>query len=226
MSKYPKTKNCIICGAAFQVADAKKARRKTCGLECRKKALWIDRDQTPKPPEQRKMTLISCPVCGVEVWKPDAWLKKVAKPTCSNHCNGKLRGVEWRKHAHKGRANWTDEQNQACADRWRGEKNPSWKGGVTYRNRKGLYRHQSIKYVRCPVKFSAMARRDGYVMEHRLKVARTIGRPLTRVEVVHHINHNATDNRIENLMLFATNGEHKSFEHGRDVKPLWSGSPT
>jgi hypothetical protein len=68
-----------------------------------------------------------------------------------------------------------------------------------------------------------MARKDGYVMEHRIVVAKTINRPLTRMEVVHHINHDATNNHISNLMLFASNAEHKSYQHNKDTKPLWCG---
>ena len=41
-----------------------------------------------------------------------------------------------------------------------------------------------------------------YIMEQHL------GRPLRRKEVVHHINENKTDNRIENLQLM-TRGEHQ-----------------
>ena len=53
------------------------------------------------------------------------------------------------------------------------------------------------------------ATKDGYVAEHRLVMERAVGRRLEKNEVVHHINHIRTDNRIENLKLM-TFSEHMS----------------
>ena len=90
---------------------------------------------------------------------------------------------------------------------------------------KGAYSLRRIKYVPCPPDFLAMARTDGWVAQHPLMVALEIGRALLRSECVHHINGNPEDNRIENLMLFASNADHKRYEHGQPIEPLWRLSP-
>ncbi len=88
------------------------------------------------------------------------------------------------------------------------------------------YKHEvlhgiTIKYVKCPIKFIQMANKDGYVLEYRLIMANQLGRPLLNTECVHHIDHNPTNNDITNLMLFATNKDHKVYEAGGIVQPLW-----
>ena len=50
---------------------------------------------------------------------------------------------------------------------------------------------------------------DGkYELEHRLVMAEAIGRPLREDEVVHHVNGDRSDNRLENLMLFPNQSAH------------------
>lgn len=220
---YPFWKTCVTCCVVFPCHTKEQAtRNKTCGKVCaaRRSSEWKAGRLTPL--SQRKGTHVRCAVCRVEVWKQDCWLKRVQNPTCSKKCNGVLRGEEWAKHAHKGRAAWGPEAVESCRRKLSGENNPAWKGGVTYMNKHGNYK--PIKYVRCPRKFLAMSRKDGYVMEHRLIVAAALDRPLIRSETVHHEDHNPQNNRIENLSLFLSNRDHKLYEaHGTPL-PVWRGS--
>jgi uncharacterized protein (DUF1330 family) len=53
---------------------------------------------------------------------------------------------------------------------------------------------------------------SGYVRRARLIMEKYLGRYLTKNEIVHHINKNKNDDRIENLKLM-TNSEHLSLHH-------------
>lgn len=208
---YPFWKVCSICGKPYPTFNHTQAlRNKVCSNECMRQAMAVPRPQTRIPAAQRKMTLIHCAVCGKEKWVPNAWIRRIKTPTCSKKCNGVLRGQEWKKHAHKGRQSWTADSKASYKEKMTGAKNPAWKGGITYFKQHGNY--TGIKYVRCPEEYLAMARKDGYVMEHRLIMAKSLKRCLSRIECVHHINHDTADNRIENLMLFKSNQEHKTYE--------------
>ena len=84
------------------------------------------------------------------------------------------------------------------------EKSSRWKGG----------KYISDGYVR----ISVGNRRYRY--EHRLVMEKHLGRPLKRMETVHHINGNRLDNRIENLEIFASPGQHILKAHPRAMEEL------
>lgn len=94
------------------------------------------------------------------------------------------------------------------ARRPRGDTHGAWKGGRTL-NRGG--------YVWVRVErdgpFASMQNTGGYVLEHRLVVAQSLGRPLTPKETVHHINGARADNRLENLQLrLGPHGKHGCYQ--------------
>ena len=93
------------------------------------------------------------------------------------------------------------KKEHKCRPNQNGEKHWNWKGGVMIQ--KG-YRFLLVKE-------HPSADKNGYVTEHRLVMEKELGRYLNSKEVVHHINENILDNRIENLKLFKTKGKHTHF---------------
>ena len=89
-----------------------------------------------------------------------------------------------------------------------GEKHPAWKGGKFDFNGYKLVKIYEDDF------FYPMANTNGYVLEHRLVMAKHLGRCLQRWEIVHHkgIRHsdirNKSDNLIDNLQL-VTDDRHK-----------------
>lgn len=84
-----------------------------------------------------------------------------------------------------------------------GEKASNWKGGRMIVD--------GYIYIYSPS--HPHRTKDKYVTEHRLIMEKHLGRILLPTEVVHHINGNKLDNRIENLMLFSSPGQHTSVVH-------------
>jgi predicted nucleic acid-binding Zn ribbon protein len=129
---------------------------------------------------------------------------------CSRKCYyemKKLRG---------DRVNWTKEMREKMSDLYTkdgnpmygitsqykgkrrpeitGENHPNWKGGKSIN--RGYVIYENINET------------DGLKKpEHRMVMEKYINRPLTSEEIVHHINGNKSDNRIENLKI-VTRSEH------------------
>lgn len=83
----------------------------------------------------------------------------------------------------------SEKQKKAIGDANRGSNNYRWKGGKSTSNGYIIILQPNGEYIR----------------EHRLVMAKHLGRPLKSWEIVHHINGVKTDNRIENLeLLLAT----------------------
>lgn len=72
------------------------------------------------------------------------------------------------------------------------ELSPFWKGGVTYRD--GYVYEMSDE-------FPTMCQTTGYIPQHRLVMARYLGRSLYDFETVHHIDNNRKNNELSNLQL-------------------------
>jgi hypothetical protein len=96
--------------------------------------------------------------------------------------------------------------NQDCASKYKsmevtGAGNGRWNGGFN------LGRDDGYLAIYDPEKKNGRR----YKMLHRAIMEEFLGRELLPEEVVHHINGERKDNRIENLMLFPNASEHKKY---------------
>lgn len=81
----------------------------------------------------------------------------------------------------------------------RPEKNYFWRGGHVV---------DTDGYILKKVPMHPYRTSTGYVRLHRLVMEESLGRLLLPGEVVDHRNADKSDNRIENLQLFASNADH------------------
>ena len=101
--------------------------------------------------------------------------------------------------AHSGKK-VSDSTRKKMSEAKSGANSPHWKGGV-YTTSSG-YR----KIYQGPNK--------QYKLEHRIIFEKYLGRELLSTEVVHHENEIRNDNRIENLILFNNNTDHRKWHCG------------
>jgi hypothetical protein len=141
---------------------------------------------------------VVCPECGIGRYISKYYVKNPVKGVNLKQCRiCSMRTGEYREKQRLSQI---------------GDKHYHWGGGKTKRTNGYIE-----VWIPPDHPFSSMTYKTGvrhhYVMEHRLVMAQHLGRPLTRTEVVHHINGIRDDNRIENLELFGSNGEHHHKAH-------------
>lgn len=125
-------------------------------------------------PGSRKFVWHACLDCGKERW---VTIRR-GKPECPR-CHPC--GVRHRAKTLNGYA--------------RGPQHPMWRGGRS----KTVHGYVIVR-VTPDDPFYSMSTK-GRIMEHRLVMARYLGRPLRSDEQVHHRNRDKTDNRLENLEI-------------------------
>lgn len=152
----------------------------------------------------------NCDTCGVMFLPPNKDRKY-----CSRECYYKMKRIR------KDRVVWTDEMRESLSKKYSGSGNPMYgKEGVWKdKKRPDMWGKKHWKYT------GGYVNTDGYRMicfegkkeipEHKFIMENHLGRKLSSNEVVHHINQDKTDNRIENLQLM-TRAEHMN-HHREDI---------
>lgn len=177
---------CAHCGSAYRKRADRVRTPDYCCRQCRTAS-----NAAAALNRSRK-----CETCGASFVPRQAQIRAGAGRYCSKRCA---------LPAFVNSGN-TQEAREKAVRTWRqnGNKVPSGPSSPNFRGRK-----MSGKYV------MVWTPDRGYIQEHRLVAEAVIGRHLHKDEVVHHINHDTTDNRPENLAVMSR-AEHLR-EHREDV---------
>jgi len=142
--------------------------------------------------KKHRAIYVVCPECGKERWVEI----------------GKTRG-----QGYSGLCRSCANSKMLALRKW--DKSPAWKGGRTV-NYNGYIEIR----LRSDDFFYSMADRRGYVKEHRLVMAKHLGRCLHCWEIIHHKNHKRDDNRFDNLQLTSDIGHKQASFFEAKVKRL------
>lgn len=84
-----------------------------------------------------------------------------------------------------------------------GDTHSQWKGGIS----KDANGYIKLNINLIEPKYHCMCDKSGWVLEHRYVMAKSIQRPLTRKDIIHHLDGDVSNNSLDNLEL-TTRAEH------------------
>lgn len=148
----------------------------------------------------------ACIECGA-TFEPKSNTALSKAKFCGTKCYGEWRSKDPTIRAHMRKISASGREAAKLAPRpdMTGPRNPCWRGGSYIEPGKGY------RLIRRPS--HPRARANGYVLEHILVAESMLGRPLADGEEVHHRNLDRSDNRPENLQIFASHRQHWIQEH-------------
>jgi hypothetical protein len=214
------------CVMQFQMIDKIKIPCKTCGKEFQKQ-INSEQQYCSVICRQNFSTKITmpCETCGVLISKFPAYFNRVSHHYCSQACASKTK--------------FRENPKPSLETKLREKPKPSLENVLYYENPNhckycnAILNFESRFHTFCNVEClkkntrtnstsefgyiqltgyhgHPMAKKNGVLLEHRLVMSQHLGRCLDKSEIVHHINENRADNRIENLEIMSQS-EHCSW---------------
>lgn len=182
----------LTCFSVFKNAETRATLPLADELTDRGVQIQWTRPIFPKESGNDKTTVPVICVCGKQSLLP---LRTIKKSTFRGMCHQCV--LTNKLHARSG----------PDASKWNGGRQTTAQGYIWLHE---LHVPEHERELFRPM-FLYLGRAAQYVSEHRLVVARQLGRPLTKDEIVHHKNGVKTDNRLENLEI-VTPSQHRQID--------------